>query len=416
MKKQEDLYKLIDESIRRAIRDGAIEINWHPDPETRDTHVEFGFPHKVYISQVLPDELVKYDLRHEMRHIVFGHARDECGGNTQAQCLVIPEEIEAFGFLQEEDDQAYRDAGFNIITVHNPDVKKLFLNTNIPVEYLNRFPVSELHDAICKKKKSNEGNGESAKLGLSGENHCTTHAKNYSASIGDDVRANTDLAKAAAFLLGLTLVKYGYKDEDIRLAISGGRGSRSDFWESFIKVKPAWVDKVLTILSPEFCFERRRYAPRPLWGPLLLSNRWMPSIRSRFSYRPKRAVIIIDTSGSMWGGYVLQTIKAGIRELIERYNLKIRLICGDDEVTWDKEIGSMDDVKLKGGGGTLYEDVYKRAMSYRPDCIAHITDLFPNMWPQKGPEAPVYFIVPKGFSKDVPFGKILCEVEKEGGN
>ena len=106
---------------------------------------------------------------------------------------------------------------------------------------------------------------------------------------------------------------------------------------------------------------------------------------------------------------MLETIKPGVIALVER-GLSVRLICGDTEVTWDAEISTHQDIQLRGSGGTHYEDLIERALTYQPEEIVFVTDLAPDKWPKEGPSVPVHFIIPEDVNFTPPWGTILCQV------
>lgn len=261
MRKKEELLELVSEPILRAIENGSLTLEWNPDAQSKETWVMYGYPNRIVISQAIPDALVPLDIRHEIRHIVFGHIKHHCPKGVRPPCVETADEIEVNRFLTSEEVEAYKKTGIDLVSHTNPKVRSQFEGTPIPLDYIDAFPSEALHDALCKKQDGCENE------------HTTIHHIPHCSTLGKNSGGTTPEGLAATFLLAKTLVQAGYEDTDIRSCVSGGMGSGSKIWESSIKMKPPWADKVLTVLSPELGFERRRYAPKPLWGPLLLSNR-----------------------------------------------------------------------------------------------------------------------------------------------
>src|SRR3989338_7738848 len=237
MRKQEELLDLVEEPVRKVIRQKVLELHWDPDPTNRNKKVEFGYPHKLYIPQNIPDELVAMEVRHLLREVIFSLVNLKCDNNPSCEHRYIAQEIVANKFQTEEDELAYIEAEIPNITANHPAIQDMYADTRIPVEYLDRFPAEELHSAICTEQEKKKGGGrgqgdedeqEGEGIGGSGGGSPQGNCRTQQANAGKPMSGE---AKAAAYLLGTMLANSDYGDQDISHAMSGGLGSAENIWD-----------------------------------------------------------------------------------------------------------------------------------------------------------------------------------------
>ncbi len=120
-------------------------------------------------------------------------------------------------------------------------------------------------------------------------------------------------------------------------------------------------------------------------------------------------VIALDVSGSCEenAGRFLGETAAILEKIGEKASIdRLHLIACDDEITFEKEAESTEELKLDeegttltGFGGTSFEPVFRRIEEYQEegekiDALIYYTDGC-GSYPWKVPEYPVYFILPK---------------------
>lgn len=133
---------------------------------------------------------------------------------------------------------------------------------------------------------------------------------------------------------------------------------------------------------------------------------------------PDHIVVIIDTSGSMNKdllGQLLTEIDAA-RQICE---CKLTIMQCDADIkhvdqyeSWDLMNQSFDSLKFHGRGGTSFVPPFEWITKYveaghpYPDAAIYMTDGF-GAFPEKIPEYPCLWIVPKSGSKQFPFGLVF---------
>lgn len=150
--------------------------------------------------------------------------------------------------------------------------------------------------------------------------------------------------------------------------------------------------------------------------------------RYKYSWRGLSVGIAIDTSGSMSESELSRVISY-LYDLLCQYDVKIRIVCCDCEVTSDVSYYSHRSKKgevinnimksLKGGGGTSFEPAIKKFIKdekgrkWGGKILFYFTDGDGHYPHPKEVPFTVIWLLTKG-DRDVPFGKkILLEVEED---
>ena len=128
--------------------------------------------------------------------------------------------------------------------------------------------------------------------------------------------------------------------------------------------------------------------------------------------KAKKAVLIIDTSGSIFSDR--ETVEEFLNEaatICKRVNTVLTVIFADAAVCSIVPIGeAYEKIKTlvpKGGGGTDFRPAIKAAEEMNPDLIIYLTDLM-GAFPAKKPRVPIIWGYPPEFEGfDTPFGKRL---------
>lgn len=128
--------------------------------------------------------------------------------------------------------------------------------------------------------------------------------------------------------------------------------------------------------------------------------------------KAKKAVLIIDTSGSIFGdrGTLEEFIKEA-QSVCKRVNTVLTVIFADAAVCSVVPIGEayekLNTLVPKGGGGTNFGPALEAADEMNPDLIIYLTDLM-GTFPARRPKCPVIWGYPPEFdSYETPFGQRL---------
>lgn len=128
--------------------------------------------------------------------------------------------------------------------------------------------------------------------------------------------------------------------------------------------------------------------------------------------KAKKAVLIIDTSGSIFcDKRLVARFLQEASSFCKRVNTTLVVVFADDGVTNVVAIGEaydlIRDLEPKGGGGTSFVEALELADSMDPDVIVYLTDLC-GTFPEKKPRKPVIWAYPPEFEDhSTPFGQRL---------
>jgi hypothetical protein len=170
------------------------------------------------------------------------------------------------------------------------------------------------------------------------------------------------------------------------------------------KDTPVWAKKMFewarAIVEP--CLSEGRKHSRPIWSMREVGIH-VPSLKPRWDYKPKMAIVALDTSGSMWGSVLNQTASAV--NFLRQHNIQVRLIAGDTCVQYDKELTNGFPKDLPGGGGTDIVPLYDHAVDkYNPEAIIFITDGYVPRWPKNKNVEILWITLPDA---EPPFGTVV---------
>ena len=121
-------------------------------------------------------------------------------------------------------------------------------------------------------------------------------------------------------------------------------------------------------------------------------------------------VVALDTSGSM----SVRELKSAISEtssILAMSNRPIRVLCCDAEVHVAVDIRRVEDLEVRGGGGTCTRPVFERierdSAHNRPSLLVYFSDLLAT-FPTETPPYPVLWVQTKGLvARPVPFGSVV---------
>ena len=132
-----------------------------------------------------------------------------------------------------------------------------------------------------------------------------------------------------------------------------------------------------------------------------------PSIKSRWKNVPDTVCLLVDVSGSMYGGSVLSQLATTVGYL-QRHSITVRLIAGDTRVVLDEELRGGTWPQINAGGGTDIVPLFECADKYSPKAIVCLTDTEIPTWP-KNPGVPTLWVVPQG--RTAPYGQVTIYLD-----
>ncbi len=172
--------------------------------------------------------------------------------------------------------------------------------------------------------------------------------------------------------------------EIIRRKMAGkGAGDRDGVFGDLLQPKIDWK-KVLRDFITETCAGRDESSWRRPNRRFLSYDTYMPSM---LGTTMTELVIGFDTSGSIFGGDEMTMFVSEIKTIIEDIKpTKVHVIYWDTEVaghqTFDEGQFAVQDLKIKGGGGTdgsvLFD--YLREQRITPQAIVQFTDGYVGDW------------------------------------
>ena len=129
--------------------------------------------------------------------------------------------------------------------------------------------------------------------------------------------------------------------------------------------------------------------------------------------RPDRrhVVIAIDTSGSMSAGEIRDALSE-VGDILTLYKRPIRVMCCDTHVHVDEDISNVDEIAIRGGGGTRTEPVFERIEEEpgpwgAPALCIFFSDLMAS-FPPDAPAYPVLWVnTMESEAKMPPFGTVI---------
>lgn len=125
----------------------------------------------------------------------------------------------------------------------------------------------------------------------------------------------------------------------------------------------------------------------------------------------KHVAVAVDTSGSM-GEDELQNALSEIKDILNMYNRPIRVMAVDAEVHVDEDVRRVDEIELRGGGGTSTEPVFDRIEEEpgrwgEPAMLIYFSDLMAS-YPDSPPPYPVMWVnTHHQRAKEPPFGDVV---------
>jgi predicted metal-dependent peptidase len=120
-------------------------------------------------------------------------------------------------------------------------------------------------------------------------------------------------------------------------------------------------------------------------------------------------VLVLDVSGSVEAP-LLARFCGEIGALVRRLEAALVLVIGDDAVRevrrFEPGRARLEDLAVRGGGGTDFAPLLAEAVRHRPDLIVVLTDLEGPAGPP--PRCPVLWAVPPSrAAARAPFGRVL---------
>ena len=318
-------------------------------------------------------------IEHELNHISGGHFNIKCNGVDR----LISTDIEANWWLQGPKLELLRDAVHQVINPLVDPIDPVIELKQLGLNEKQCYRASILHDMMHVEGDEDEcgGNGE-AKPGMCG-----------GISKIDDPRA-----KAIGSLVSIIDPT---KDDSLSgMGVLGGNGE----FKYQAKDTPKWAKKMQewarAIVEP--CLSEGRKHSRPVWS-MREAGLHVPSLKPRWDYKPKMAIVCLDTSGSMWGIVLNQTASAV--NFLRQHNIQVRLIAGDTSVQMDEELTNGFPKNLPGGGGTDIVPLYDHAVDkYNPEAIIFITDGYVPRWPKNKKVDILWITLPDA---KPPFGTVV---------
>ena len=157
-----------------------------------------------------------------------------------------------------------------------------------------------------------------------------------------------------------------------------------------------YLDNVASeVLRDDYAFDRpdRRFLQQGLYLPDLYNEGSM-------------VAVAIDTSGSIGKADMELFLSETFGILASKNVTRVRLMCCDAQVTFDKylTINSPIPGNLPGGGGTDFRPVFSRIgrSNEKPDMLIYMTDLC-GTFPEE-PEYPVIWVAHNHGNEEAPFG------------
>ena len=310
-------------------------------------------------------------IKHELHHIVFNHFAISCN----QMCRVIAEEIEANWWLKEPQEKLNA-----IASLFQPDGQSV--NPKEWLEKLEFDPELPPSAPILHTVLHN------------------TFPEQDSCFCGGITKTADSLAAAIATVVNIEIANA--QGREIQLGYGNEPGSEN--WNIKTITIPLWAQTILDFSRSivESALQEGRKYSRPITVFKQLGI-YVPATKPKWGYKPKTVVLLVDTSGSMFWGNILNYVSSAISH-ITRHKIKVRLIAGDTKVTLDKEIVNLLPSTLPGGGGTDIRPLFKQALTYNPQALVCVTDTEIPAWPTN-PNIDTLWIIPKRGSKP-PFGKI----------
>lgn len=169
------------------------------------------------------------------------------------------------------------------------------------------------------------------------------------------------------------------------------------FVDDLLTPKLSWRELLWRYVSREFLTDytwaspNRRYVQHDIY---------LPGVQRE----GLELVVCVDTSGSI-DQSTLSEFFAEIKGVAASYeNVRMHLIECDAEVTGVYEINErkIDEIKFKGGGGTVFTQALEKASEFRPKVCIYLTDGF-GEFPEEAPSFPIIWGLTNRQAR-VPFG------------
>lgn len=332
----------------------------------------------IFISNNTPDEAIAGTLRHEIGHLALGHWHRE-EEDCRNLCRMISDDIEVNQnlALDGEFDSWNEQLGGGL--VNSPELLtalKLDPNGYYTSEVLHHI----LHVEIPKGQQGGVCGGFSNVKGPK--------------------------AMTAAYRILAKAVEHGVLPKGTVLGRLAGTSPGDGSIPVVAQPVPPWVNRLLFFAASvaQSMLSRGRRVIRPVESKLQLGI-YTPAIKQKRVPEPGYLVVLVDTSGSMWGSELIGALAMASNHLRSSSDVRTRLIAGDTEVTFNADIEGEFPAELAGGGGTDIVPLFEAADKLEPKAVICITDTFIQQWPQE-PSYKCLWVIPEN-ANDPPFGEVI---------
>jgi len=126
------------------------------------------------------------------------------------------------------------------------------------------------------------------------------------------------------------------------------------------------------------------------------------------AYDRAPVVIAFDTSGSMSGDTLTRAKQETAEILAHHPGVRIRVLSCDAEIHTDDWIENLEEIRLRGGGGSSTVPVFRRLEEegIMPPLLIYFSDLFIR-FPERAPAFPTLWVTPQRRGSDPPFGAVI---------
>mgnify|MGYP001574334721 CR=1 FL=1 len=305
----------------------------------------------VYVLDDVVERLSLESLRtlveHEINHVVCAHFSITC----KSMCSILATESEANGWISTE-AQTKLEEELGCEGVH---VDSVYIPLGLDPKRVVR---AEIVHTMLHTEEEGEGSG-----GYCGG--IATSDDPIAAMIGAAVGILQEAGEGTSrhgprYGTGSSMGQYAYKPVPV----------------------PPWAEQLLAFarsIVEEGLADKRAHS-HPIMG-LRQIGIHVPKERSRWEETASLACVIVDTSGSMYCGDILNYTGQAISYLRE-HEVEVRLILGDTKVLYDKVVEGMLPTPMVGGGGTDIVPLFGCAAKYKPRSIIMITDGEIPAWPK----------------------------------
>lgn len=345
------------------------------------------------------DERLEFLWYHEIGHISLGHFQsvEPCGPEvngkpTQQADWLIAADISVNGILQRDNPNATR----LIKEMEGINAEEWKEALNVSPHQAYSFPV--LHDILHQKveEEAEKQRGEDDGDGTNGSGVQSGSDIGSGQACGG-IESTSD---PRALISAIGAAKAASADDNERFSFSGIGTEHGGLGISLSDSPlPDWLAPVerfaRSIVESELTDGRTHKRPQPT---LASAGVRVPSLRPTYKSVPATLCLLVDTSGSMLGDlhYV-----APVLAYLGQNGIKVRLIAGDTQVTFDELIERIPE-KLEGAGGTDIVPLFDRAMEYDPKAVVAFTDGWVPAWP-KDAGVPTLWVGLRG--GEAPYGQ-----------